>query len=373
MCVINDYRSYCINSIVMKIVAHCNLRCDYCYRNINSNEHKPHIMDISMVEKCIHEYIDCTPNINKPLVMVWHGGEPLIAGIEYFGKILKLQKQANSTRRFINIIQTNATLIDEEWANFIKSNNIIVGISLDGPKEYNDLHRKNIAGKSSFEMVRKGLYNLKKVGKQFSAICVISNENYDKAIEFLDFFVKIGTSVVDFIPCYDYNLKYTLNNEYYEHFMKTVFDYWMANYRNEIKIRFLQDVMKKIVRVSQNKPCYVECELSDMCGRNIAILDNGDIYACACLTPVKEMKLGNINNLSLQNLHNTPVFKNMVNEYNDVNEKCLLCDVKKICATGCLNRRLSKYNESKLDYFCEARKAIIKHIEGALSKYFPVY
>ena len=369
---VNDYKSYCINSIVMKIVAPCNLRCDYCYRNINSDEHKPHIMDISMVEKCISEYIDCTPNVNKPLVMVWHGGEPLIAGIDYFKEILNLQKKLGPERQFINVIQTNATLIDEKWAHFIKDNNITIGVSLDGPKEYNDLHRKNAAGESSFEMTKRGLCNLKKVGKKFSAICVISNENYDKATDFLDFFVEVGASVIDFIPCYDYNLKYTLTNERYEHFMKTVYDYWMNKHRDDIKIRFLQDVMKKIVCASQDKSCYVECELSDMCGRNIAILDNGDVYACACLTPVEEMKLGNINSLSLKDLANTTAFKNMVNEYNDVNKKCLSCDVKKVCSTGCLNRRLSKYNESKLDCFCEARRAIIKHVEESLPKYFPV-
>ncbi len=369
---INDYKSYCINSVIMKIAAHCNLRCDYCYRNINTDEHKPHVMDISMVEKCVTEYINSTPDPLKPLVMVWHGGEPLIVGMDYFKKIFEIQKKLGPDRKFINVIQTNATLINKEWARFIKENNITVGVSIDGPKEFNDLHRKNRAGKSSFEMTLNGLKNLKDVGKKFSAICVISNENYTKAKEFLDFFVDLGTSVVDFIPCYDYNLKYTLKNSHYELFMKTIYDYWMESHRNDIKIRFLQDVMKKIVCSSHNMPCYVECELSDMCGRNIAILDNGDIYACACLTPVESMKLGNISDLSFKELTNTPAFKNMVNEYNDVNEKCLSCEVRKICATGCLNRRLSQYNPTKLDCFCEARKSIIKHVQDSLPKYFPI-
>jgi uncharacterized protein len=329
-------------------------------------------MDISLVKKSISEYVACTPNINKPLVMVWHGGEPLIAGIEYFEKILKIQKELGHDRKFVNIIQTNATLIDEKWSNFIKNNNITVGVSLDGPKEFNDLHRKNAAGNSSFEMTKKGLESLKRVKKEFSAICVINNKNYNESARFLDFFVNLGTSVVDFIPCFDYNLKYTLENNHYEFFMKTIYDYWMKNHKNNIKIRFLQDVIKKIVCTFKNKSCYVECKLSDMCGRNIAILDNGDIYACACLTPIKNMKLGNINNLSLKDLTNTNAFKNMVDEYNDVNKKCLSCEVKKICATGCLNRRLSQYNPTKLDHFCEARRNIIKHIENSLPKYFPI-
>ncbi len=177
---------------------------------------------------------------------------------------------------------------------------------------------------------------------------------------------------MDFIPCYDYNSKYTLTNEHYEQFMKTVYDHWMINHRDSIKIRFLQDVMKKIACSDNEQPCYVECELSDMCGRNIAILDNGDIYACACLTPVEGMKIGNAKNLSLDKITCTDVFKDIVNKYNDVNEKCLNCEVKKICSTGCLNRRLPQYNASKIDYFCEARKNIIKHVEKSLPKYFPL-
>lgn len=369
---LNDYRSYCINSVVMKVAAHCNLRCDYCYRNINSGEHAPNIMKLSMVEKCISEYVNCTPNIQKPLVMVWHGGEPMIAGIKYFQEIFRMQKEIAPERKFINVMQTNATLINEEWAEFIKDNDITIGVSLDGPKKFNDIHRKNMAGKSSFEMTKNGLENLRKVGKKFSAICVISNDNYDKASEFLDFFVNLGASVVDFIPCYDYNLKYTLKNDKYELFMKSVFDHWMKHHRDNIKIRFLQDVMKKLASASQNKTCYVECELSNMCGRNIAILDNGDIFACACLTPIPSMNLGNIADLSLKDITKTDAFKNMVTEYNLVNDKCMSCDVKDICSAGCLNRRLPQYNGSRLDCFCEARRAIIKHVEQALPKFFPV-
>lgn len=356
----------------MKIVAHCNLRCDYCYRNINSDEHQPHIMDLEMLEECTNQYIQCTPNKDKPLVMVWHGGEPLIAGIEYFKKIFKIQNKLGSDRKFINIIQTNATLIDKEWADFIKEHDITIGVSLDGPKKFNDLHRKNIAGHSSFEMTKKGVEQLKKINKKFSAICVINNENYDQAVDFLDFFVELGALVIDFIPCFDYNLKYTLDNDKYELFMKTVFEHWMNHHKEKIKIRFLQDIMKKIVCSANNQQCYVECELSDMCGRNIAIMDNGDIYPCACLTPVESMKLGNISELSLNKISESNAFKLMVNEYNDVNNKCLSCDVKKICATGCLNRRLSQFNDARLDHFCEARKNIIKYVENSLPKYFPV-
>jgi uncharacterized protein len=329
-------------------------------------------MPLEMFEKIISDYIESTDNPQKPLVVVWHGGEPLIAGVDYFQNVLEMQRRLGKNRKFINVVQTNATLVNKVWAKFIKENNIVVGVSIDGPKKFNDIHRKNRVGNSTFEMSERGLENLKEAGNSFSVICVVSNENYDKAKLFLDFFASIGVLTVSFIPCFDYNLKHTLDNKKYEIFMKTAFDYWMSKYKGSIKIRFLEDIMRKIVCLAKNQKCYTGCELSDMCGRNIAVLDNGDIYACACLTPVKHMKLGNVKTLSLKEIPKTTSFKKMVEQYNDINKKCLTCDVKSICSTGCLNRRLSCYSSEKIDYFCEARRKIINHVKNSLPKYFPI-
>ncbi|WP_096231206.1 radical SAM protein [Thermoanaerobacterium sp. RBIITD] len=258
------------------------------------------------------------------------------------------------------------------WIEFFKNNKFIIGISLDGPKFIHDKHRLNRKGYSSFEDTINGILLLKQCNISINIISVINNDYVNYGGQILEYFVDLGINVVDFIPCYFYNDRYTLSVENYKNFMINIFDIWMKKYKNVIKIRFLNDIFQNILRkYDKNIRVNVGCELGEVCGRNYSISVNGDIFPCECLTPIDYMKLGNIKEEDFISILKKREFNEFKELYNNVSKDCLRCDILDICHAGCLNRRLPQYTYNLKDYYCEARKGIIYHILNNLDLYFP--
>ena len=179
----------------------CNLACDYCYylekSKLYQNNPK-HVMSEELLEKFIEEYINSQ---TMPQVMfTWHGGETLMRPLSFYKKAMELQKKYARGRTIDNSIQTNGTMLTDEWCEFFRENNWLVGVSIDGPQEFHDEYRKNKQGKPSFVKVMQGINLLKKHGVEWNGMAVVNDYNADYPLEFYNFFKEIGCHYIQFAP-----------------------------------------------------------------------------------------------------------------------------------------------------------------------------
>lgn len=361
-----DFKEPKINSIIFKVTTQCNQSCDYCYRyEDKTSTHE--VMHLDTVHRIISSYakfIDDTKENPKNMYLIWHGGEPLLMGIKYFSEIMEIEKEFTQAGYTIfNGIQTNGLLINEEWTSFFKKNDFWVGVSIDGTKELHDAHRFYKNSESSFESVNSNLMLLTENKIPISIISVITKESLSYCKEIMEYFNKSNVISMDFIPCFLYGSKMTLDSKSYSKFMIELYDLWTASPNKKFNIRFLNDIEKKINFLKTGKgPINLGCELVGRCGENFSILPNGDIYPCECLTSLNRFKMGNINKVNLNDIHNTEKFGEFKKIVNDINSECFTCEVFDICIGGCLNRRLDECTSNNKDIYCDARKKIIKHV-----------
>jgi uncharacterized protein len=181
--------------------AHCNLACKYCYY-LEKNKLYPtaqrHLMSDEMLEQFTREYIEAQ-TMNQVL-FTWHGGEPLLRSIDFYRKALSLQQKYAGGRRIDNVIQTNGTLLTDEWCEFFAQNHWLVGISIDGPQPDHDHYRLTAAGKPSWKKVMQGIKLLKKHGVEWNAMAVVNAYNVNHPLEFYRFFKENGCQFLQFTP-----------------------------------------------------------------------------------------------------------------------------------------------------------------------------
>ena len=365
-----DFKDHLINSLIIKTSECCNLNCDYCYID---NTNKIKTIDIKIIEKTIIKYIEYIKSKrlkSSYLYIVWHGGEPLTCGIQFYKKIVNLEKKILLNYKgfkIFNSIQTNGTLINKEYAEFFKLNNFGIGVSIDGPKAFHDIHRKDTKGKGTFDKIAENLKILKSYNIKYSAICVIGKESLSHENEYYEVFKDLGVSEVDFIPTFYQEGKYNLSKEEYMNFLITLYNLYKNDQNKKFNIRVFDDILRSLISENIEIKCSIGCEFAGRCGENFSILANGNVYPCDCLVNYQQLCLGNILENSFLELLNNQKFKNFQNNVNIIPQKCLICDVKKICKAGCFNRRITKkevFNNFDLneDYYCEARKGLIKYV-----------
>ena len=179
--------------MVKPVGAVCNLACDYCYYLEKANLYKDnpkHVMSDELLEKFIDEYINS--QTMPQVLFTWHGGETLMRPLSFYKKAMELQKKYARGRTIDNCIQTNGTMLTDEWCEFFRENNWLVGVSIDGPQEFHDEYRKNKMGKPSFVKVMQGINLLKKHGVEWNAMAVINDFNADYPLDFYHFFKEIS-------------------------------------------------------------------------------------------------------------------------------------------------------------------------------------
>ena len=179
----------------------CNLACDYCYYLEKANLYKDiskHVMSDELLEKFIREYIGS--QTMPQVLFTWHGGETLMRPLSFYKRVMELQQKYAGGRTIDNCIQTNGTLLTDEWCEFFKKNNWLVGVSIDGPQEFHDEYRKNRQGRPSFTKVMQGIHLLKKHGVEWNALAVVNDFNADYPLDFYHFFKEIDCHYIQFTP-----------------------------------------------------------------------------------------------------------------------------------------------------------------------------
>ena len=360
--------------------AHCNLACKYCYY-LEKNKLYPtaqrHLMSDEMLEQFTREYIEAQ-TMNQVL-FTWHGGEPLLRSIDFYRKALSLQQKYAGGRRIDNVIQTNGTLLTDEWCEFFAQNHWLVGISIDGPQPDHDHYRLTAAGKPSWKKVMQGIKLLKKHGVEWNAMAVVNAYNANHPLEFYRFFKENGCQFLQFTPIVERLTRHedgrTLASladkneislseasvvpEQWGYFLCAIFDEWVRKDVGKIFVEIFDCTLANWMGISPGI-----CAYSKECGHAGVMEHNGDVYSCDHFV-FPEYKLGNIRNHSLIDMlygEQQQEFSRL--KHSSLPRQCRECDMEFACHGECPKNRFmkDKYGDSGLNYLCPGYYHYYQHV-----------
>lgn len=360
--------------------AHCNLACKYCYY-LEKNKLYPtaqrHLMSDEMLELFTREYIEAQ-TMNQVL-FTWHGGEPLLRSIDFYRKALSLQQKYAGGRRIDNVIQTNGTLLTDEWCEFFAQNHWLVGISIDGPQPDHDHYRLTAAGKPSWKKVMQGIKLLKKHGVEWNAMAVVNAYNANHPLEFYRFFKENGCQFLQFTPIVERLTRHedgrtlasladkdeislseaSVAPEQWGYFLCAIFDEWVRNDVGKIFVEIFDCTLANWMGISPGI-----CAYSKECGHAGVMEHNGDVYSCDHFV-FPEYKLGNIRDHSLIDMlygEQQQEFSRL--KHSSLPRQCKECDMEFACHGECPKNRFmkDKYGDSGLNYLCPGYYHYYQHV-----------
>lgn len=360
--------------------AHCNLACKYCYY-LEKNKLYPtaqrHLMSDEMLEQFTREYIEAQ-TMNQVL-FTWHGGEPLLRSIDFYRKALSLQQKYAGGRRIDNVIQTNGTLLTDEWCEFFAQNHWLVGISIDGPQPDHDHYRLTAAGKPSWKKVIQGIKLLKKHGVEWNAMAVVNAYNANHPLEFYRFFKENGCQFLQFTPIVERLTRHedgrtlasladkdeislseaSVAPEQWGYFLCAIFDEWVRKDVGKIFVEIFDCTLANWMGISPGI-----CAYSKECGHAGVMEHNGDVYSCDHFV-FPEYKLGNIRDHSLIDMlygEQQQEFSHL--KHSSLPRQCKECDMEFACHGECPKNRFmkDKYGDSGLNYLCPGYYHYYQHV-----------
>lgn len=360
--------------------AHCNLACKYCYylekNNLYDKSHR-HIMSDEMLEQFTREYIEA--QTMPQVLFTWHGGEPLMRSIDFYKKALTLQKKYARGRRIDNIIQTNGTMLTDEWCEFFAQNNWLVGISIDGPQEYHDHYRLTTTGNPSWQKVMHGIELLKKHHVEWNAMAVVNAYNANHPLEFYHFFKDNGCQYLQFTPIVERLTKhqdgrtlasladnheipladFSVTPEQWGNFLCAIFDEWVRNDVGKMFVEIFDCTLANWMGVLPGI-----CAYSKNCGHAGVMEHNGDVYSCDHFV-FPEYKLGNIRDHTLiEMLYGDKQHAFSRLKHTSLPRQCKECDMEFACHGECPKNRFEKdkYGELGLNYLCKGYYQYYSHV-----------
>ena len=360
--------------------AHCNLACKYCYylekNNLYDKSHR-HIMSDEMLEQFTQEYIEA--QTMPQVLFTWHGGEPLMRSIDFYKKALALQKKYARGRRIDNVIQTNGTMLTDEWCEFFAQNNWLVGISIDGPQEYHDHYRLTTTGNPSWQKVMHGIELLKKHQVEWNAMAVVNAYNADHPLEFYHFFKDNGCQYLQFTPIVERLTKhqdgrtlasladdkeipladFSVTPEQWGNFLCAIFDEWVRNDVGKMFVEIFDCTLANWMGVLPGI-----CAYSKNCGHAGVMEHNGDVYSCDHFV-FPEYKLGNIRDHTLiEMLYGDKQHAFSRLKHTSLPRQCKECDMEFACHGECPKNRFEKdkYGEPGLNYLCKGYYQYYSHV-----------
>ncbi|WP_339218883.1 anaerobic sulfatase maturase [Paenibacillus sp. FSL W7-1332] len=333
----------------------CNLACDYCYYSTCGGKPGPKInrIDSAILDKFIKDYMQRSQGASN---FAWQGGEPLLAGLEFFEEVVYRQAlHAPPHTGISNSLQTNATLINDRWAAFFKTYNFLIGVSLDGPKELHDSRRVNAAGKGSFDRVMAGIEHLRRHQVDFNILTVIHKDNVGKAKELMAFYRENNFNYVQFIPCMDFRSQqvdepgvFEITPREYGDFLCAVFDDWYNDGDPQVSVRFFDNMLSVYV----NREAEL-CIHHAACPTSLVLEQNGDAFPCDFFINEK-WKVGNVASDSIDDMLSHPNYERFHRMKPALPDKCRSCEWQRLCYGGCpRNRKWNQESEqADPDYFC---------------------
>jgi uncharacterized protein len=363
----------------------CNLDCRYCFY-LEKEKYYPETrqwkMSDELLESYIRQYIQAqqTPEVS----FAWQGGEPTLLGVEYFRRVVELQRQYSDGKKIVNALQTNGTLLDAQWCEFLRDNEFLVGISIDGPRHLHDRYRVDKGGKPTWEQVMRGMELLKNHGVEFNTLTVLNRHNAKQPLEVYRFLKKHGSGFMQFIPLVERASEGELHfaappkadaedvapvspmsvlARDFGEFQVAVFDEWVHHDVGQVFVQMFEVQLATWMGLPPSL-----CVFAPVCGNALALEHNGDVYACDHYV-YPEYNLGNIQTQSLIELVEAPQQRKFGDDKRDtLPEYCRRCEVRFACNGECPKHRFIRTpdGEPGLNYLCAGYKRFFRHIDPYL-------
>lgn len=360
--------------------AHCNMACTYCYylEKVKLYDQTPrHVMTDEMLERFTREYIEAQ-TMNQVL-FTWHGGETFMRPLSFYRRAVELQRKYARGRQIDNAIQTNGTLLTEEWCRFLKENNWLVGVSIDGPQEFHDEYRRTQSGKPSFMKVMQGIRLLNRYDVAWNAMAVVNDFNADYPLDFYHFFKEIGCHYIQFTPVVERMMPhsdgrhlahwqdsidclvadFSVTPEQWGNFLCAIFDEWVRQDVGNYYIQLFDSTLANWVGESPGV-----CVYARECGHASVMEFNGDVYSCDHFV-FPEYKLGNIRQQTLVEMlygEKQKAFGRMKRDA--LPHQCKACEYLFACNGECPKNRFAMTTDGQpgLNYLCKGYFKFFKHV-----------
>lgn len=359
----------------------CNLRCKYCYylekAKLYDNNEK-HVMSDQMLERFTKQYIEA--QTSQDVMFTWHGGETLMRPLSFYKKALRFQQLYGKGRRIANCIQTNATLLNDDWCKFFRDNNFLVGVSIDGPQEFHDAYRLSSDGRPTWNQVMRGIRLLNQYHVEWNALAVVNNLNVEHPHEFYQFFKDIRCQFIQFTPIVERIVDnrndgltlapgmeeggrmadFSVTPEQWGRFLCEIFDEWV---RHDVGTYFIQTFDATLANWVGVAPGI--CSLSKECGHAGIMEYNGDVYSCDHFVYPEHM-LGNLRHKTITEMmysNKQRQFAKMKTEM--LPKQCHECDFLFACHGECPKNRFVKdhYGNPGLNYLCKGYHMFFQHVK----------
>lgn len=339
------------NLLVKPVGPDCNLRCDYCFYLKKKDDLYPgkNRMSLETAERMISQLMEQ----ENPVTFSWQGGEPTLIGLDFFKEIIKLQKKfGNNGQKISNTIQTNGTLIDENWAEFFSEYNFLVGLSLDGPEKLHNAYRKYPNGQGTFDEVVEAGQILKDWGIPINILTTVNDKTVKKPDEILDFLLSKNFDYFQFLPTVETENgkleNFCPKPREFGKFLDKIFHRWIEDFPPKFNVRFFDALIEILLGKTPSL-----CKLDDKCGRYLVVENNGDVYPCDFFVEPSE-KLGNIRKRDIKEISESEKFRKFRERKSNFGEDCKSCDFLEFCHGGCPKYR--GINEERKTYFCDGLK-----------------
>lgn len=370
----------------------CNLDCAYCYYLDKSEIYggvEPR-MTVEELEKYVRCYIAaCEMN---EVTFNWHGGEPLVLGLEFYRKAIEFQQKCKGDKTIKNTLQTNATLVTDEWARFFAENGFLLGVSVDGPPEVHDRYRRDRGGAPTLDRVIAGLRKLHAAGVEYNIMATINSASEGRGLEVYQFLKGLGSAFIQFSPVVEHVVHPMRDGKPDKHarphivdpntegavlapwsvsavgfgrFICDIFDYWVRHDVGRVFVNFFDCTLANWCGVQPGT-----CSFAETCGGNAVVEHNGDVYSCDHFVYPKYL-IGNIYRDSLAAMMSSPEQTRFgIEKRNSLPRKCLRCESWSLCHGGCPKHRFNstEAGQPSLNALCEGYRMFFMHSAPAMRK-----
>ena len=348
--------------LVKPASADCNLRCAYCFyldRSALYPETKKHRMSDEVLERMIRSYMKTE---QPTYAFGWQGGEPTLMGVEFFQKVVDLQKHHGKSGSSVsNGLQTNATLINDELAAHLAKYHFLVGASIDGPPEFHNTYRRTASGKSTHDAVLKGIDALNRYNVEYNGLILVSAANVGHPEQVYQYLRDLGIYFHQYIPCVEFDKKgnalpYSITGEQWGAFLSTIFDLWIKNDTRKISIRTFDAILGQMVDGR-----YTMCTQSGNCTSYFVVEYNGDVYPCDFFVE-KTKKIGNIVRDGWETFQNSKKYRSFGIQKSEWSQVCSSCQFLRYCSGDCPKQRyVENRNPENLSWLCAGWKQFYGH------------
>lgn len=360
--------------------AACNLRCHYCYyleKACLYKDSSKRVLSEEMLDQFTKEYIEA--QTMNDVLFTWHGGEPLMRPLSFYRKALELQKKYGRGRNISNVIQTNGTLLTDEWCRFLHENNWLVGVSIDGPQEFHDEYRRTASGGPSWAKVMRGIQLLNKHHVEWNAMAVVNDFNADYPLDFYHFFKEMGCRFIQITPVVERMVNhadgrhlatltddatapvtdFSVTPEQWGRFLCAIFDEWVRNDVGQTYVELFDCILANWVGVTPGI-----CVYAKECGHAGIMEFNGDVYSCDHFV-FPEYRLGNIREKTITEMlygEQQQQFCRLKSQ--SLPKECKECEWEFACHGECPRTRFIKdvYGNPGKNYLCEGYRMFFRHI-----------